>query len=65
MEVLSEREVAKRLGISLASLQRRRLEGDGPAHARIGNRLLYRWDDVERWFEAHKSAGRQQLRAAK
>ncbi len=64
-EFLSEREVAKRIGLSLASLQRRRMAGDGPEYARIGGRLLYRWDDVERWFEEHKSAGRPQLRAAK
>lgn len=64
-EFLSEREVADRLGISLASLQRRRAEGDGPEHARIGTRLLYRWADVERWFEEHKKAGQPRMRAAK
>ncbi len=63
-EFLSEKEVAKRIGLSLASLQRRRMAGDGPEYARIGGRLLYRWDDVERWFEAHKPSERPRIRAA-
>ena len=64
-EFLSEKEVAERIGLSLASLQRRRMAGDGPEYARIGSRLLYRWDDVERWFEEHKKAVQPRMRAAK
>ena len=64
-EFLSEKEGAERIGLSLASLQRRRAEGDGPEYARIGSRLLYRWDDVERWFEEHKKAVQHRMRAAK
>ncbi len=64
-EFLSEKEVAERIGLSLASLQRRRAEGDGPEYARIGGRLLYRWDDVERWFEEHKKSVQPRIRAAK
>ena len=64
-EFLSEKEVAERIGLSLASLQRRRAQGDGPEYARIGSRLLYRWDDVERWFEEHKKAVQPRMRAAK
>ncbi len=64
-EFLSEKEVAERIGLSLASLQRRRMAGDGPEHARIGGRLLYRWEDVERWFEEHKKAVQPRMLAAK
>ncbi len=64
-EFLSEKEVAERIGLSLASLQRRRAEGNGPEYARIGSRLLYCWDDVERWFEEQKASGKPRIRAAK
>ncbi len=65
-EFLSEKEVAERIGLSLASLQRRRAAGNGPEYARIGNRLLYKWADVERWFEEQKETPRvNAIRAAK
>ncbi len=54
----SEKEVADVLRLSRSSLFRLRRRGAGPPYAVVGGRILYRWSDVEAWFEANKPASR-------
>ena len=44
-ELLTRKETAKRLGISLSTLHDYTSKGILPAY-RIGNRVYYRWEDI-------------------
>lgn len=51
--LLNEREVAKMLGISPATLNRWRCERVGPDFLRVSRRAIrYRRSDLDRWLEA-------------
>jgi predicted DNA-binding transcriptional regulator AlpA len=53
--LLSEREVARMLGVSLSTLRRWRLNLNyGPPTVRIGRYPRYRREDVERWIEEQR-----------
>lgn len=55
--ILRERDVADRLGISVSSLRRMRVRGDGPPSLELGVRVRrWRESDVEAWLNEH--AGR-------
>jgi excisionase family DNA binding protein len=46
-------DLASRLNISSATLQRWRCEGKSPPYIKVGNSIRYRLDDVEKWEEEH------------
>jgi hypothetical protein len=46
---LDEKNLAKRLSLSPRTLQRWRQENKGPAFLKLGGRVVYRLEDVERW----------------
>ena len=50
--LLDERESANRLGLSLATLRRRRARGLPPAWVCLGKRILYRAQDLDDLIEA-------------
>jgi predicted DNA-binding transcriptional regulator AlpA len=51
--ILSERELAEWLGVSLPSLQRMRAEGTGPRFVQLTQRRIgYRKSAVELWLSA-------------
>jgi predicted DNA-binding transcriptional regulator AlpA len=52
-ELLNEREAARRLGLSVATLRRRRLNRQPPAWVKLGSRVLYRVQDLESFIQAH------------
>lgn len=52
-ELFNEREAARRLGLSVATLRRRRLNQQSPAWVKLGDRVLYRIQDLESFIEAH------------
>lgn len=55
--ILSERELAAWLGISLPSLQRMRSNGCGPRFVQLSQRRIgYRKSVVERWLDARSVA---------
>jgi predicted DNA-binding transcriptional regulator AlpA len=66
LELLEEREVSELLKISVPTLRRWRLHGEGPRFRKIGKRLVrYSREDIERWILAHTSVqSTTQARAA-
>jgi predicted DNA-binding transcriptional regulator AlpA len=51
-QALTEHEVARQLGLSVATLRAWRLKGKGPRFARFGRAVRYLADDVERFVKA-------------
>ena len=54
---LTEREVAKQIRVSLASLRRWRLLKRGPRFVKVGALVRYRVEDLEQWMEALPTGG--------
>jgi hypothetical protein len=50
LEYLTSRELAELLRIEEQTIRVHRVRGTGPSFVRIGNRVLYRRVDVERWL---------------
>jgi predicted DNA-binding transcriptional regulator AlpA len=51
---LTEHEVAVLVRLSRRTLERRRLDGTGPAFTKFGRRVVYRREDVERWADQNR-----------
>ena len=49
-DYLTKRELAEQLGMSVRTLDRMALNGDGPPLTRIGRTTLYRRDAVLKWL---------------
>jgi predicted DNA-binding transcriptional regulator AlpA len=47
---LSQDELAAELGITVATLLNWRRDGKAPPHTRIGQRVVYARDSVEKWL---------------
>jgi excisionase family DNA binding protein len=70
--LLTEPEVADRLRVSLACLRRWRLERRGPRFLKVGSRVRYPTEELDRWIDslpvggtvAGEAAGRQTRGAA-
>ena len=55
--VLTEREAARQLRLSVRSLQRLRVDGGGPAFIMLGARRIgYRFADLEAWISSRRVA---------
>jgi excisionase family DNA binding protein len=52
--LITERELAERLGCSRELLRVYRREGRGPGHLKIGRLVRYRTSDVEAWLAAQR-----------
>lgn len=52
--VLSADQVAERLGLSVSTLAKMRLSGDGPAYAKLGRRVVYRPEDIDTWVASKR-----------
>lgn len=48
--VVNEVGAASITGISVSSLQKMRVRGDGPIYAKLGNRVRYRLSDLETYI---------------
>ena len=44
-------EAARRMGLSRKTLERMRLEGTGPCFVKLGRRVLYTGEELDRWAE--------------
>jgi predicted DNA-binding transcriptional regulator AlpA len=54
---LTEQQVAAQLGMSIKTLQRWRLLGQGPRFRKFGGAVRYSVADIEAWAEAVPSGG--------
>lgn len=54
---LTEKDVAKQINVSLASLRRWRLERRGPRFVKVGALVRYRPEDLEQWTAALPAGG--------
>jgi predicted DNA-binding transcriptional regulator AlpA len=55
--LLRDREVAALLGVSLASVRRWRLMGQGPVYRKLGALCRYSRGDVEAWLASRPTGG--------
>lgn len=58
--LLNEHDVARITGLSVASVRRWRLLGQGPKYIKIGAAVRYKPEDVSAWLETRPSGGGQQ-----
>jgi excisionase family DNA binding protein len=54
---LTEKDVAKQINVSLATLRRWRLERRGPQSVKVGALVRYRPEDLEQWMAALPTGG--------
>lgn len=54
LRLVSAREAARFLGLTLDQLYRLRERGDGPPAYRIGRHLRFRWGDLKAWQERQR-----------
>jgi excisionase family DNA binding protein len=54
--LLTQREAAMRLRLSVRTLERLRVSGGGPVFVKIGRRVLFAEEDCDAWVESHKRA---------
>lgn len=50
---IDEIEASARIGVPVSSLQKMRMRGNGPAFAKIGQRVRYRVADLQDFVDAH------------
>ena len=55
--LLTEKQVARMLGVSLASVQKWRLQKRGPVYRKLGSLVRYRAEDVSAWVESVPRGG--------
>jgi hypothetical protein len=48
------RGAAARIGLSISSLNKLRVSGEGPTFMKLGHRVLYDPRDLEAWLESRK-----------
>jgi predicted DNA-binding transcriptional regulator AlpA len=54
---LTEKEVAREINVSLASLRRWRLQQRGPRFVKVGALVRYRSEDLAQWTESLPAGG--------
>jgi len=59
---LTEKEVARQINVSLASLRRWRLMQRGPRFVKVGALVRYRPEDLEHWMEGLPAGGTEPQR---
>lgn len=57
LNLFTEKEVAKELQVSLASLRRWRIENRGPRFIKVGSLVRYPQRDLEEWLAALPRGG--------
>jgi len=56
--LLNEHDVARLIALSVASVRRWRLLGQGPKFLKIGSAVRYRQEDVLDWLESRPAGGK-------
>lgn len=60
---LNEKDVARITGLSLATVRRWRLFGQGPRYLKIGAAVRYKPGDLTAWLETRPSGGQKPAEA--
>jgi predicted DNA-binding transcriptional regulator AlpA len=60
IHLLNEYQVSEMLGVSVATVRRRRLLNRGPRFLKVGALCKYRMEDISAWVESRPSGGGQQ-----
>lgn len=50
---IDEQAASELIGVSVSSLQKMRMRGDGPPYAKIGPRVRYQPSTLREWVERH------------
>lgn len=50
--LLNTKEAAQRCRLSTSTLEKYRVTGDGPRFAKLGERVIYRAEDIDAWIAA-------------
>jgi len=61
--LLTEHDVARITGLSVASVRRWRLLKQGPRYLKISSAVRYRAEDLKAWIESRPSGGEPQAGA--
>jgi excisionase family DNA binding protein len=51
---MNPEEAGKYLGVSLVTLQQWRYQGKGPAYMKIGGKVRYDRDDLDKWMRSQR-----------
>lgn len=51
-------QVAERLGLAVITLEQWRSKGKGPAHVKMGRRVMYERAAVDQWLATNRRRGR-------
>jgi len=57
--LLTERQVAERLALSVATLRRWRLLGRPPRWIKLGSAVRYKSEDIAAWLDSRPTGGGQ------
>ena len=52
MKIVSTKEAAKMLHISMSTLEKWRKDGKGPSYGKIGSKVFYCEETLKRWLTA-------------
>lgn len=63
-KLLTQKEVARLLGVSERTLERHRVFGTGPGFVRLGRLVRYRVSDLEAWVKSSVRRSTSQLEAS-
>jgi predicted DNA-binding transcriptional regulator AlpA len=64
MPLLSTEQAADYCGLSSSFFNKSRLTGDGPVFLKLGRRVAYKRDDLDRWLESCRRSSTSQTEAA-
>jgi predicted DNA-binding transcriptional regulator AlpA len=56
-ELLTEHDVARLTGLSVASVRRWRLLRQGPKYIKIGAAVRYKTEDISAWLDSRPTGG--------
>jgi len=62
-ELLTEHDVARITGLSVASVRRWRLLKQGPQYLKLGSAVRYRAEDITKWLETRPTGGERSTEA--
>jgi hypothetical protein len=53
-QLLTPKEAAQRLRVSLSWLAKARMRGDGPPYVKLGRAIRYSWDGLVEWMKSRQ-----------